>query len=127
LTLAVQDSYVGDFVRVRDEVVRLHGWRHNESDFWCYVTPPGHASRSQGWKIHVSATPRSAVAVLAAVARILLTHRVGFKFAKGLGELRSLLSVRCSRGAGGKFITIYPDDDEQFRTTAPDGPADPRP
>ncbi|GAB1516343.1 class IV lanthionine synthetase LanL [Actinophytocola sp. KF-1] len=102
-------------MRTREDVARLHGWTHNVTDFWCYVTPPGHASRPQGWKIHVSATPRSAVAVLTAVSRVLLAHRVAFKFAKGLAELRSLLSVRCSRGAGGKFITIYPSDDDQFR------------
>ncbi|HEX6355303.1 class IV lanthionine synthetase LanL [Actinophytocola sp.] len=109
-------SFVDDFLRVRDDVVRLHGWRHTVSDIWCYVTPPGQLTRPQGWKIHLSATPRSASRVLEAASRVLFEHRVAYKFAKGLTELRSLLSVRCSRGAGGKFITIYPSDDEQFRS-----------
>ena len=109
-------SYVDDFLRQRDIVVRLHGWRHKVTDVWCYVTPPGQLVRPQGWKIHLSATPRSAVLVLEAAATVLFEQRTAFKFAKGLTELRSLLSVRCSRGAGGKFITIYPNDDDQFRS-----------
>ncbi|MEO3754333.1 class IV lanthionine synthetase LanL [Streptomyces sp. B6B3] len=106
--------YVHDFLGVRDEVVALHGWDHSLDDMWCHVLPPGHYSRPQGWKIHLSATPRSAVPALRAAARVLLERGVAFKFAKGVAQLRQLLSVRCNRGSGGKFITVYPEDDRQF-------------
>lgn len=107
-------SYVQDYIDVRDEVVKLHGWTHTPDEMWCHVTPPGHLFQAQGWKIHLSATPRSAVAVLQAAARVLLREQVPFKFAKGLSQLRTLLSVRCDRGAGGKFMTIYPKNNEEF-------------
>ncbi|MCA2230238.1 class IV lanthionine synthetase LanL [Nonomuraea aurantiaca] len=113
-TEVIDYSYVDDFVRVRNEVVPLHGWVHSPESMWCYVRPPGVLTQAQGWKIHVSATPRSAVAVLDAVSRVLLERGVAFKFAKGLAQLRMLLSVRCDRGAGGKFITVYPNGDEEF-------------
>lgn len=107
-------SYIDTFLRVRDEVVPLHGWRHRPDQMWCYLTPPGTATQPQGWKIHVSATPRSAEDVLAAVSRVLLERRVTFKFARGLKQLRMLLSIRMARGSGGKFITVYPEGPEQF-------------
>ncbi|MEU8350501.1 MULTISPECIES: class IV lanthionine synthetase LanL [unclassified Streptomyces] len=106
--------YVDDFLGVRDEVVALHGWDHSLDDMWCHVLPPGHYSRPQGWKIHLSATPSSAASVLRNAARVLLERGVAFKFAKGVAQLRQLLSVRCNRGSGGKFITVYPEDDRQF-------------
>lgn len=106
--------YVGDFLGVRDEVVALHGWDHSMDEMWCHVIPPGHYSRPQGWKIHLSATPSSAASVLRNAARVLLERGVAFKFAKGVAQLRQLLSVRCNRGSGGKFITVYPQDDRQF-------------
>ncbi|OKJ89759.1 hypothetical protein AMK33_36730 [Streptomyces sp. CB02400] len=100
-------------MRVRDEVVPLHGWHHRADQMWCYLTPPGAATPPQGWKIHVSATPRSAETVLGAVCRVLLERRVPFKFARGLKQLRALLSIRMARGSGGKFITAYPDGPQQ--------------
>ncbi|WP_086849500.1 class IV lanthionine synthetase LanL [Amycolatopsis kentuckyensis] len=111
---ASERSYLDDFLRVRDEVVPLHGWTHLPDEVWCYVRPPGRVTQPQGWKIHLSATPRSAVAVLEAAARVLLERQVTFKFAKGLPQLRMLLSVRCDRGTGGKFITVYPTGAEEF-------------
>ncbi|MBL1101057.1 class IV lanthionine synthetase LanL [Streptomyces coffeae] len=107
-------SYVDHFLRIRDERVRLHGWRHRPDRIWCYVSPPGVATQVQGWKIHVSATPRSAVQVLTAASRVLLDRRVPFKFACGLRQLRTLLSIRMDRGSGGKFITVYPEGPQQF-------------
>ncbi|AXK35805.1 serine/threonine protein kinase [Streptomyces armeniacus] len=106
--------YVDDFLAVRDETVALHGWHHSADDMWCHVLPPGHCSRPQGWKIHLSATPRSAVPVLQGAARVLLERGVAFKFAKGAAQLRQLLSVRCHRGSSGKFLTVYPESDRQF-------------
>ncbi|UCM88136.1 class IV lanthionine synthetase LanL [Streptomyces marincola] len=109
-----EHDYVDDFLAVRDAVAPLRGWRHLPEEMWCYVTPPDSEFRAQGWKIHVSATPRSAVPVLRAASRVLLEHKAAFKFAKSLSRLRMLLSIRMDRGAGGKFITVYPSSDEQF-------------
>ncbi|MEU5646695.1 class IV lanthionine synthetase LanL [Streptomyces milbemycinicus] len=110
---APDHSYIDTFLQVRDKIVPVHGWQHRPDRMWCYVTPPGAATQPQGWKIHVSATPRSAQVVLTAVCRVLLEHRVAFKFARGLKQLRALLSIRMARGSGGKFITVYPDGPQQ--------------
>jgi hypothetical protein len=93
-------------------------WTLQPRDFWCYVTPPGGRRRAQGWKLHVSATQLSAPVILARVVEVLGSDRCAFKFARGLDQLADLLSSLCDRGAGGKFITVYPADDEQFRRLA---------
>jgi class IV lanthipeptide synthase len=94
------------------------GWVVDAGDFWCRVTPPRHRLRPAGWKLHVSATQLSAPVVLARVAQVLAGHGCAFKFARCLDRLGELLSNRCDRGLGGKFITVYPDDDEQARRLA---------
>ncbi|MFG1942822.1 class IV lanthionine synthetase LanL [Nonomuraea sp. NPDC048826] len=93
-------------------------WQVEPGDFWCLLTPPRHRRVSQGWKLHVSATLLSAPVVLARAAEVLVREGCSFKFAKGLDQLDALLSVNCDRGSGGKFITAYPSDDEQFRRLA---------
>ncbi|MFI6983328.1 lanthionine synthetase LanC family protein [Embleya sp. NPDC050154] len=90
------------------------GWDVRSDDFWCTVRPPGHAARAQGWKIHVSARTGDAPHVLGRVCDVLLPRRVAFKFAGDTERLRMLNSREADRASAGKFITVYPDDDEQF-------------
>lgn len=40
------------------------GWEIRDGEFWCAVTPDPGKLREQGWKLHMSATPRSAPTVL---------------------------------------------------------------
>ncbi|NAS25708.1 serine/threonine protein kinase [Herbidospora sp. NEAU-GS84] len=94
------------------------GWRVRVDTPWTYLTPVGWAKRAQGWKLHVSATPLSAPVVLARAAEVLGRHRCSFKFASTLEELRGLLSRQTNRGSVGKFITVYPPDDEAAVTLA---------
>ncbi|OPC80788.1 hypothetical protein B4N89_07330 [Embleya scabrispora] len=89
-------------------------WDVRSDDFWCTVRPPGHAARAQGWKIHVSARTGDASHVLGRVCDVLLPRRVAFRFAGDLERLRMLNSLEADRASAGKFITVYPDDDEQF-------------
>ncbi|QMU78058.1 protein kinase/lanthionine synthetase C family protein [Streptacidiphilus sp. PB12-B1b] len=94
-------------------------WTLTPGPFWCRAEP---ARRSplpdQGWKLHVSATPLAAPLVLHRCAEVLLAERATFKFAGTLGRAAELVSARYDRGGGGKFLTAYPDDDEQFRRLA---------
>jgi hypothetical protein len=94
------------------------GWAVDAGDFWCHMTPPGHRPRPAGWKLHVSATQLSAPVVLARVVPVLAGDGCAFKYARGLDQLGELLSNRCHRGLGGKFITAYPDDDARARRLA---------
>ncbi|TGA98076.1 serine/threonine protein kinase, partial [Streptomyces palmae] len=82
------------------------------SGFWCRVTPAGRPLRTQGWKLHLSATPLSAPYVLTRAADILIRHRFAFKFAATVDGVRELVSRHADRGSGGKFLTVYPECDE---------------
>ncbi|WP_433193917.1 class IV lanthionine synthetase LanL [Nocardia sp. CA-107356] len=96
----------------------LDGWTVRLDDIWCYIVPQGHHYRRQGWKLHVSATVAAAPEVLDRVADVLLAAGCPFKFAATLDNVSRLNSGRYARGSSGKFVTIYPDDDDQLRELA---------
>ncbi|MFI2735266.1 class IV lanthionine synthetase LanL [Streptomyces sp. NPDC018711] len=93
-------------------------WSVEPGEFWCHVVPGGAVARAQGWKLHIPATPLSAPLVLARSAEVLVAHRAAFKFAGSPARVAALVSGRFARGGGGKFLTVYPSDDEQFRRLA---------
>ncbi|MFJ8745211.1 class IV lanthionine synthetase LanL [Embleya sp. NPDC127516] len=93
-------------------------WRIRDGESWCMVTPPHHERRSQGWKLHISATPASAPAVLEHAARVLVAHECAFKFAVTPRFTAEINSVRANRAQSGKFLTAYPADDAQLRLLA---------
>ncbi|MFE5549760.1 class IV lanthionine synthetase LanL [Streptomyces sp. NPDC056534] len=93
-------------------------WTVKPEKAWCYVTPPDGHAREHGWKLHVSATPLSAPLVLARVGEVLVKAGCAFKFGTDLRRVSELVDEWCARGAGGKFITVYPKDDDQFRDLA---------
>ncbi|WP_354644908.1 class IV lanthionine synthetase LanL [Kitasatospora camelliae] len=94
------------------------GWGVAVEGFWCTVRPPGPGFPEQGWKLHVSAASSVAVEVLAAVSAAISEDPCAFKFAADREKLRELNSRNSERGSSGKFITVYPRDDEQFRRLA---------
>jgi predicted Ser/Thr protein kinase len=93
-------------------------WHISTGDAWCQLRPAGRTLPRQGWKLHVSATAGSAPEVLSRAADILLAAGCFFKFAPTLERVRELNSGRYARGGAGKFITVYPADDEEFRQLA---------
>jgi tRNA A-37 threonylcarbamoyl transferase component Bud32 len=90
-------------------------WRVDDADDgpWIWVTPEGEEVPSQGWKLHLSATVASAVAVLDRALPLLLSDSASFKLARSLGDLQSLNEGRAGYSQVGKFITIYPASDAQ--------------
>ncbi|MFC0626016.1 class IV lanthionine synthetase LanL [Kribbella deserti] len=85
---------------------------------WCYVHPPDYPMRAHGWKLHVSATALSAPLVLARSAEVLVRADCSFKFGTDIPRVIELNGAWYQRGAGGKFVTVYPRDDEHFRQLA---------
>jgi len=75
---------------------------------------------AQGWKIHVSASLRDVRHVAAAVIGYLTTRGIDFKIALDLNIFEMLNSKAMSRGSGGKLMTIYPQDDDEFRACLAD-------
>ncbi|MFJ6137917.1 class IV lanthionine synthetase LanL [Kitasatospora sp. NPDC092286] len=97
-------------------------WDVTVEGFWCTARPTAggvpEEPAGQGWKLHVSAASEVGGAVLAAVAGVLAGDPCTFKFAAGPERLHELNSRNSDRGSAGKFITVYPRDDEQFRRLA---------
>ncbi|MGH8903338.1 MAG: class IV lanthionine synthetase LanL [Egibacteraceae bacterium] len=88
-------------------------WEVTTDGLWCYVTPNEHSWRAQGWKLHLSATVSSAEAVLVRSLPVLLEGRSPFKFAHTLEHVAHLNARHTPRGHSGKFVTIYPENDEE--------------
>lgn len=94
------------------------GWSLTADEAWCHVRPVDHRLRRQGWKLHLSSRSNSALDVLDRALGVLLPARCVFKFASTPQRVRELNGGRYPRGGAGKFITVYPEDDDQFRQLA---------
>ncbi|MFE5549806.1 class IV lanthionine synthetase LanL [Streptomyces sp. NPDC056534] len=109
-----------DVIRAVLDRGRGQRWSVRPDKAWCYVTPPaqGGASREHGWKLHVSATPLSAPLVLARAGEVLVRAGCSFKFGTDIKRVSELVDQWYPRGGSGKFITVYPKSDDQFRELA---------
>ncbi|QBD77477.1 serine/threonine protein kinase [Ktedonosporobacter rubrisoli] len=91
------------------------GWRVEEEfgQIWIGVAHQQAVRRLQGWKLHVSAAIPCAESVLRQALAVLLAEPTRFKVASSLSRLADLNQGRAGLSQIGKFITIYPSDDEQ--------------
>ncbi|GHC40728.1 class III lanthionine synthetase LanKC [Streptomyces flavofungini] len=97
------------------------GWRSERAGDWLTLVPvddEGTAlpSPQQGWKIHVSATRANADEIAAAVWDYCVPRRVPFKFVPGPPLLLLRNSKYAGRDKSGKFVTVYPADEQQLHT-----------
>ncbi|MFM9448270.1 protein kinase domain-containing protein [Streptomyces acidiscabies] len=86
------------------------GWETRSDGFWLHARTTAGRLPAQGWKLHVSAVPHTAGAVLAACVPVLRAHGVAFKCAEDTAVLLHLLSSRYGADGTGKFLTVYPPD-----------------
>ncbi|MFP5362209.1 MAG: class III lanthionine synthetase LanKC [Thermoleophilia bacterium] len=90
------------------------GWRSSRTDDWIMFSPEGLQLPSQGWKIHASACLGNAEQILDPIWDYCVRERIAFKFIRG----RDLLFLRnmkyADRGYSGKFVTIFPVDEQQL-------------
>ncbi|AWV08102.1 class III lanthionine synthetase LanKC [Marilutibacter maris] len=89
------------------------GWTLKQRNLWSDVSPPSLKLPTHGWKIHLSATPAHAPAILMSAARVLFEAGVSFKFVSDRILLSIVNGKRWNRGGAGKFITAYPRDAEE--------------
>jgi hypothetical protein len=75
---------------------------------------------TQGWKIHVSASHRNVREVAASVIGYLTERGIDFKIALDLNIFVMLNLKNMSRGSAGKLVTVYPQDDDEFRACLAD-------
>ncbi|MFE5633051.1 class III lanthionine synthetase LanKC [Streptomyces sp. NPDC056543] len=96
------------------------GWTSHRTGDWLALRPVGGTLPSQGWKIHVSACLDNAERVLDTVRNHCLRHEVAFKFVPSRYLLHQRNAKYADRAASGKFITVYPADEEQCERLATD-------
>lgn len=93
------------------------GWRSDIRHVWRRCMPPSLVEESvpqSGWKIHISATPTEAKDTLNIVAKICEKHELLFKYLLNEIELQNSLKKYADRYSAGKFITVYPLNDNMF-------------
>lgn len=112
------DRYKPDTDAFAAPVARLlpAGWSLTQQSIWCHCRPPATDLPAQGWKIHVSATAQNCAAILATVARVAARYVVPFKFAADRFVFYLLNTKRWPRSGAGKFITMYPSNQDQLRS-----------
>lgn len=89
------------------------------SAFWRLFTPFPISLPKQGWKLHLPATPRNAVAILHVAVRTTCRYKLTLKFPRRLQDL-----VRLNAGIGsaypqsGKVFTFYSDSESTLLEAA---------
>ncbi|MFF5493934.1 class III lanthionine synthetase LanKC [Streptomyces aquilus] len=97
------------------------GWHAARIGDWLTLTPLGPdggpvAGPAQGWKVHASATRANAERIAAIVWDYCVPRRIPFKFVPGPRLLHLRNTKYAARDGSGKFVTLYPADEEQLHT-----------
>ncbi len=92
-------------------------WRIVRSGVWQQVQPHSPTERIQGWKIHVSATMSNHKNILKIASSICIKLGLSFKFSCDTEMFRMMNTRIWEREGSGKFITIYPRNDDEFKHT----------
>lgn len=71
-------------------------------------------SQNKGGKIHVTSSLEDSKSVLDKVARLCLDKKIEFKHLKNKDSFMKMNSKNANRASSGKFITIYPKNNEVF-------------
>ncbi|MEV6012444.1 class III lanthionine synthetase LanKC [Streptomyces sp. NPDC051976] len=96
------------------------GWRRQRSADWLHIDPLTSvdgttAAPKQGWKVHVTAGLDNADKVAAKVWDYCVPRHIPFKFVPSPQLLHLRNSKYARRDTSGKFVTIYPSDEEHLR------------
>ncbi|NOK59422.1 MAG: hypothetical protein GFH27_549283n118 [Chloroflexi bacterium AL-W] len=89
-------------------------WNIHRGIVWFHASPVDSTYVTQGWKIHVSATPSNCAEIAHYTTTVCVEHQVAFKFAVDRHMVFLMTSKGWDRPGSGKFITIYPSTDQQF-------------
>jgi len=88
-------------------------WEVNKSDdFWTMYHIPNQKMIVQGFKIHISTVFEKVEETLHIVSDILFDKKVAFKHINTFENLFNMYSKHGNRISAGKFITIYPNEEE---------------
>ena len=95
------------------------GWTAARIGDWLTLTPVGADGAplpgpAQGWKIHASATLANAEKIARIVWDYCVPRGIPFKFVPGPHLLHLRNAKYAGRDSSGKFVTVYPADEEQL-------------
>lgn len=90
-------------------------WSVTPGGFWTQFVPPDYTFLPYGWKIHVSATVANGPETLRRIVPLLVQQRVAFKFCADPAMHDLGLNKNWPRAGAGKFMTIYPQSEAEFR------------
>jgi serine/threonine protein kinase len=91
-------------------------WQFDIKAIWTEAIPPYDLEVVQGWKIHVSCIKKDAIEVLSTVVKYCASKGIRFKFLSDYKIFQLTNSKAWNRGGSGKFITIYPQTTEIFKS-----------
>ncbi|MCT3033272.1 class III lanthionine synthetase LanKC [Pediococcus pentosaceus] len=89
-------------------------WQAEIDNYWHRMSHKSSKLPDQGWKIHISANIEDAQEVLIDISEYLIKKKVSFKFVPSFNDLLTTYSKSGNRVEAGKFITIYPKDENEF-------------
>lgn len=90
-------------------------WQNKLGGFWTNFAPKNYAHQIQGWKIHVSSNVKTADELLRKIVPLVVDESISFKFCSDLRMVGLGNTKNWPRTGAGKFMTIYPADEEQFK------------
>ncbi|WP_347090835.1 class III lanthionine synthetase LanKC [Staphylococcus ureilyticus] len=97
-----------------NEVPSTYTINSNSESVWTFYYIKEYTIPNQGWKIHISSSLRDTTEILKTVSEICFKNNLPFKHLKDFESYMKLNSKNAHRSASGKFITIYPYDQENF-------------
>jgi len=87
-------------------------WLINGDNDWTFYSLPNTQFPDQGWKIHITTDYEKAEKTLLVMSRLLIQSKIPFKHIKSKRVLFNMYSKTGDRSSSGKFITIYPKENE---------------
>lgn len=109
-------------LKISDKILReirhlvpIKTWDIRRNGVWQYFNVKNINLSSQGWKIHISATPFNLIEVAKLVTQYLVNRKSSFKVLADYNAYSFINSKIQGRGSSGKFITIYPVSIDDFK------------
>ncbi|MFC6355932.1 class III lanthionine synthetase LanKC [Luethyella okanaganae] len=92
-------------------------WETTVTDGWVRRNPLRATLPDQGWKIHASATTSNAQELLTTISTYCHARSMIFKHVPSHTEMLQRNMKYVDRATSGKFVTIYPQDEDELLST----------
>lgn len=96
-------------------VIIPNTYKQFNSNIYKILTSNTYKIPFQGWKIHISAFFDNYLDILNITAKYCIEHNISFKWIYKFSDFEFNLSKIEDRRTSGKFITIYPQNEEHFK------------